>query len=86
MKLSPVPFRDPMVTESGACSVPWQNWFRELHGVIQAMPTITAGADDPTGLVTGVIGDLRTRTNGGASTSLYVKESGPGLTSGWVAK
>jgi hypothetical protein len=45
----------------------------------------TSGADTPEGAVTAPIGSLFTRTNGGANTTLYVKESGTG-SSGWVAK
>jgi hypothetical protein len=47
--------------------------------------TWTAGAGTPEGAVTAVVGSLYSRTNGGANTSLYVKESGSGNT-GWVAK
>jgi len=45
----------------------------------------TTGSGSPEGSVTAVIGSLYTRTDGGASTTLYVKESGTGNT-GWVAK
>lgn len=47
--------------------------------------TWTSGSGTPEGSVTAAIGSLYTRTNGGASTTLYVKESGVGNT-GWVAK
>lgn len=43
------------------------------------------GAGTPEGAVTAPVGSLFTRTDGGASTTLYVKESGTGNT-GWVAK
>lgn len=43
------------------------------------------GADTPEGAVTAPVGSLFTRTNGGANTTLYIKESGAGNT-GWVAK
>lgn len=43
------------------------------------------GAGTPEGAVTAPIGSLYTRTDGGANTTLYVKESGSGNT-GWVAK
>ena len=46
---------------------------------------ITAGSNSPEGVVTAAIGSLYLRTNGGAGTSLYVKESGTGNT-GWVGK
>jgi hypothetical protein len=45
----------------------------------------TSGAGTPEGVVTAPVGSLFTRTNGGAGTTLYVKESGSGNT-GWVGK
>jgi hypothetical protein len=46
---------------------------------------ITNGAGTPEGVVTAAVGSMFTRTDGGAGTTLYVKESGAGNT-GWVAK
>jgi hypothetical protein len=43
------------------------------------------GEGTPEGAVEAAVGRLYTRTDGGASTTLYVKESGSGDT-GWVAK
>lgn len=43
-----------------------------------------SGSGSPEGVVTAPVGSLWTRTNGGASTTLYVKESGSGNT-GWKA-
>lgn len=43
------------------------------------------GSGSPEGVVTAGIGSTYRRTNGGAGTSFYVKESGTGNT-GWVAK
>lgn len=48
-------------------------------------PTIRGGANTPEGAITANVGSLYLRTNGGANTTLYVKESGTGNT-GWVAK
>ncbi len=45
----------------------------------------TSGTGSPEGVVTAPVGSLYTRTDGGANTTLYVKESGTGST-GWVAK
>ena len=45
----------------------------------------TSGSGSPESVVTAPVGSLYTRTDGGASTTLYVKESGTGST-GWVAK
>ena len=50
-----------------------------------ALPTVTTGIGTPEGAVTAAVGSLHTRTDGGAATTLYVKESGAGNT-GWVAK
>lgn len=46
---------------------------------------ITQGSGTPEGNVTAPVGSLYLRTDGGAGTSLYVKESGSGTT-GWVGK
>ena len=43
------------------------------------------GAGSPNSVLAASIGSLYLRTDGGASTTLYVKESGSGNT-GWVAK
>jgi hypothetical protein len=48
-------------------------------------PKILNGSGTPEGSVTAPAGSLFLRTDGGASTTLYVKESGAGNT-GWVAK
>jgi|GEM_PF-5694671 len=48
-------------------------------------PIWTSGVGTPEGAVTAPIGSLYTRTDGGAATTLYVKETGAGNT-GWVAK
>lgn len=46
---------------------------------------IRAGTGSPEGVLTAGIGSIYQRIDGGAGTSLYVKESGTGNT-GWVAK
>lgn len=46
---------------------------------------VSAGTGTPEGAVSAVVGSLFLRTDGGASTTLYVKQSGAGNT-GWVAK
>lgn len=63
--------------------------FKELH-VTDIRPgtgvaTWSSGAGTPEGTVTGAVGSMWTRTDGGAGTTLYIKESGAGNT-GWVAK
>lgn len=46
---------------------------------------VFSGVGTPEGSVVAAVGSLYMRTDGGASTSFYVKESGSGAT-GWVAK
>jgi hypothetical protein len=48
-------------------------------------PKWNAGAGSPEGVIVAPVGSLYSRTDGGAATSLYVKESGASNT-GWVAK
>lgn len=50
---------------------------------LNAGPTINEGANTPEGALTAPIGSLFLRNNGGAGTTLYVKESGAGNT-GWL--
>ena len=47
--------------------------------------TIATGTGSPEGVVTANVGSQFMRTDGGANTTLYIKESGTGNT-GWVAK
>ena len=48
-------------------------------------PKWSSGAGTPEGAVTAPVGSIFSRTDGGAATSMYVKESGTGNT-GWVGK
>jgi hypothetical protein len=62
----------------------------DISSPVVSTSTITAsnfkrGAGSPEGVVTGIVGDIFASTDGGAGTTLYVKESGTGNT-GWVAK
>ncbi|MGK9199001.1 hypothetical protein [Sinorhizobium meliloti] len=64
---------------------------RWLHGFFQNVrpgsgaAIWTSGSGSPEGVVSAAVGSMYTRTDGGAATTLYVKESGSGNT-GWVAK
>ena len=59
----------------------WQKWLRETHD-----QRLRFGAGSPLNVVTADIGTLYMRTDGGANTTLYVKESNNGSALGWVAK
>ena len=48
-------------------------------------PSWTSGTGSPEGVVTASVGSLYSRTDGGAGTTLYVKETGASNT-GWLAK
>lgn len=48
--------------------------------------TWRSGTGTPEGAVTGNVGDMFSRTDGGAGTCLYIKESGAGTNTGWIAK
>ena len=48
-------------------------------------PEVLSGTGTPEAAVTADVGSIFMRTDGGASTSIYIKESGTGNT-GWVAK
>lgn len=47
---------------------------------------IMRGTGGPEGVAYAYVGSLYLRTDGGASTTLYVKQSGAGTNTGWVAK
>jgi hypothetical protein len=69
----------------GLSTVRWaQTYSREFRPGSGA-PIWTSGVGTPEGVVTAPIGSMFTRTDGGANTTLYVKESGASNT-GWVAK
>lgn len=75
---------------SGTTVATWNSSTKAMNnygpiGVQNTNALIYAGNGDPQNNVTAQIGSLYLRTNGGANTTLYVKESGTGNT-GWVAK
>ena len=47
---------------------------------------IKSGTGTPEAFVEGDVGNLYLRADGGANTTLYVKESGAGTDTGWIAK
>lgn len=63
----------------------WDRLLTSVYLMFENLRGIKVGDGSPEGSVGGVVGDLYRRTDGGAGTTLYVKESGAGNT-GWVAK
>lgn len=55
-------------------------------GILIGTVKILAGTGSPQGAVAAAVGSLFLRTDGGTSTTLYVKETGTTTSSGWVAK
>lgn len=59
-------------------------FFRRIRLGSAGQTIIRTGTGSPNSAVSGSVGDLFLRTNGGASTTLYVKESGSATTTGWT--
>lgn len=75
LKLPPPPNRTERRRE-------WQLWFAQLQSVFSH---VLVGDGSPEGAVGASVGTMFLRRDGGANTTLYVKESGTGNT-GWTAK
>jgi hypothetical protein len=69
----------------GSASLRYTNVYASNFRPGAGTATWTSGAGTPEGAVTAAVGSMFTRTDGGASTTLYIKESGAGNT-GWIAK
>lgn len=69
----------------GSASLRWSNVYGVNLCPGAGAAIWTSGSGTPEGAITAPVGSLYTRTDGGAGTTLYVKESGAGNT-GWVAK
>lgn len=73
---------DDDVLEGRKIGARWKRWLDTLR---QALNGVRDGTGTPEGVVIAPVGTLYRRLDGGANTTLYVKESGVGNT-GWVAK
>lgn len=58
---------------------------KDIKDVLRDIP-IMWGNGDPENNVRAIVGTLYLRLDGGANTTLYVKESGNKTLTGWVAK
>lgn len=79
---------DPRLSDDPKRLVPsLYDLFRRIVSAVNTLEDsrVLRGAGSPEGVVTANVGALYSRTDGGASTTLYVKESGTGNT-GWIAK
>lgn len=59
----------------------FQKWCRESYDL-----RVKFGEGSPNGVVVADRGVMYLRTDGGVGTTLYVKEAGDGLATGWTAK
>lgn len=59
---------------------------RALSFSVNNACVIRSGSGTPESAVTGNVCDLYLRTDGGANTTLYIKESGAATNTGWIAK
>jgi len=71
--------------DTGSASVRVRATYSEKIYIGGGTISITSGAGTPEGAVVAPVGSLFLRTDGGATTTLYVKTSGTGNT-GWTAK
>jgi len=69
----------------GSAGIRWSTTYTDLLRLGSSEVLFRSGSGTPEAFVTAPVGSIYTRTDGGASTTLYVKESGTGNT-GWVAK
>lgn len=70
---------------SGTTALRWTDSFAIQYTIGAGTVRMLSGSGTPEGVVTAVVGSTFQRSDGGASTTLYVKQSGAGNT-GWVAK
>lgn len=76
---------------SSGAQVAYFDQFGNLYSIAGIFPSnnnvqIRSGLANPEGSLVGNIGDLYMRKGGGTGATLYVKETGDGLNTGWVAK
>jgi hypothetical protein len=75
-----------VVKETRLISDVWAQWLTGLVAQVNGTAAaVRQGVGTPEGHVTAPIGTLFLRADGGAGTTLYVKETGTGKT-GWVGK
>ena len=84
---APQPFQTPVTDSAGLLSPIWNHWLTALVRKLDTVVPVSwsGGTGSPEGVVTAPVGSLYSRSDGGAGTSFYVKESGTGNT-GWVGK
>lgn len=63
-----------------------EQWFVQIKDVVDRLnKAVLQGNGSPAGSIVADVGTLYRRLDGGASTTLYIKESGSGTSAGWRA-
>lgn len=84
-------FKTKVLNDVGEFAQFWQMWMSDLRKTVNPLQIqntgvqILSGFGSPETIVTANPGSLFLRADGGAGTSLYVKEAGTGNV-GWVGK
>lgn len=77
----PVYIQDPVImTVTGIGNTPDHD-----TGVVRPIQVLS-GVGSPEAVIVADVGTMYLRSDGGANTTLYIKESGDGLATGWVGK
>ncbi len=79
MSLNPPPQTQP-TNEYG-----WRALLRSIYQMFVLLSRVHTGSGSPEGAIKAPVGHIYLRDDGGASTTLYVKEANTTAT-GWVAK
>ena len=79
MSLNPPPGTQPQSERD------WRALLRSMYQMFALLSRVHTGSGTPEGAIKAPVGHIYLRDDGGASTTLYVKESGTGNT-GWSAK
>lgn len=80
--LRAVPVLTDFVTSARKLTKEAVDWLQLIVNVINR---VQVGSGSPAGVVVADIGTLWLRTDGGAGTTLYVKEGNSGTSAGWRA-
>ena len=87
MPVAPVPQASSMINHLRQVTLDWFSWLNSVRdGVNRVNGLVLSGEDTPENAVVASVGTIFLRSNGGANTTLYVKESGTNTDTGWVAK
>lgn len=85
MRIPEIRFDQPFVQRDGTLTPTAQRWISAVQSALALMPAFR-GTGDPNGVVTASPPAFYLNDAGGASVTLYVKESGDGTNTGWVGK